>query len=65
MLLFYVKANPDPVKPKKLLPLEEACDEGLMLSINSQSYPLRIYTRNPKTRFDRVFMANETHLWKS
>jgi hypothetical protein len=65
MLVFYVKANPYPVKPYKLLHLEEVCDEGLMLSINSQSYPLRIYTRNSKTRFNKVYRANETHLWKS
>jgi hypothetical protein len=33
MLVFDVKANSYPDKPKTESPLEEACDDGLVLSI--------------------------------
>lgn len=65
MLVFDVEASPYPVKPKTQSPLEEACEEGLMLSINSQSHPLHIYASNSETQFNRMYKANETHLWKS
>jgi hypothetical protein len=65
MLLFDVKANPYPVKPKAQSPLEEACDDGIMLTIISYSSHLRIYTANAQTGFNRVYSANDTHIWES
>ena len=65
MLVFDVKPSPYAVKPQAQSPLEEACDDGLMLSISKQSSLLRIYARNPYTLFNRVYWANEKHLWKS
>jgi hypothetical protein len=52
LLVFDVKPNPYPVKPKIQSPLEDACDDDLMLFISPQSSPLRIYTHNSKNRFN-------------
>jgi hypothetical protein len=65
MLLFDVKANPYPVKPKTQSPFEEACDDGIMVTIVPYSSNLRIYTTNDQTGFNKVFWANETHIWES
>ena len=65
MLIFDVKVSPYAVKPQAQSPLEEACDDGIMVSISQQSSSLRIYARNTQTLFNKVYLANETHLWKS
>jgi hypothetical protein len=65
MLVFDVKSRPYAVKHKAQSTLEEASDDGLMLSISQQSSFLRIYARNIQTSFNKVYLANETHLWKS
>jgi hypothetical protein len=65
LLIFEVNPNPFPVKPKAQSPLEEACDDGLTLSICPESSPLRIYAKSERNKFKRVYKANETHMWKS
>ena len=65
MQVFDVVASPYPVKPKAQSPIEEACDDGLTLSICPESYHLRIYARNARTSFKSFYRANETHMWKS
>ena len=58
LLVFDVNANSYPINPKTQSPLEEACDDGLMLFICPQSYPLSIYSKNAQTRLNRVYRAN-------
>ena len=64
LLVFDVKPNPFPEKPRIQFPLEDACDDTLMLSICSQSFRLRIYIRNSKNRFIKEYSANKTHILK-
>ena len=44
---------------------EEACTDGLMLSLQPSSTSLTIYVHNPFSRFNSVYRAIKTNFWKS
>ena len=44
---------------------DEACMDGLLLCLQSNSTPLTIYAHNPISRFNSVYRANKTNLWKT
>ena len=44
---------------------EEACTEGVLLSLENRSNSLSIYVQNPISRVNKVYRANETHLSES
>lgn len=44
---------------------EEACTDGLMLSLQPRSTSLKIYAHNPISRINSVYRANKTNFWKS
>jgi hypothetical protein len=44
---------------------EEACTEGILLSLVNRPTSLIIYVQNPTSRENTVYRANETHLWES
>lgn len=44
---------------------DEACIDGLLLSLQPRPTSLKIYAHNPMSRFNSVYRANKTHLWRS
>jgi hypothetical protein len=44
---------------------DEACIDGLMLTLLPSSTSLTIYARDSMSRFISVYRANETNFWKS
>jgi len=44
---------------------DEACVEGLFLSLQPRPTSLIIYAHNPMSRLNSVYRANKTHLWRS
>ena len=44
---------------------DEACVDGLLLSLQPHLTSLIIYAQNPMSRFNSVYRANKKHLWRS
>jgi hypothetical protein len=44
---------------------DDACINGLLLSLQPHPTSLIIYAHNPTSRFNSVYRANKTHLWRS
>jgi hypothetical protein len=44
---------------------EEACTEGILLSLQLCPTSVNIYVHNPISRVNAIYRANETHLWES
>ena len=44
---------------------DEACTDGLMLSLQPRSTSLKIYAHSPISRFNSVYRANKINFWKS
>jgi hypothetical protein len=63
--IFYVKSEFQTIKLSKQTSFEEACTEGILLSLQLCPTSVNIYVHNPISRVNSVYRANETHLWES
>jgi hypothetical protein len=44
---------------------DDACINGLLISLQPHPTSLIIYAHNPTPRLNSVYRANKTHLWRS
>jgi hypothetical protein len=44
---------------------DDACNDGLLLSLQPRTNSITIYVQNPILAVNSVYRANKTHLWRS